>query len=283
MGGDDTVSGIPMTPLTILATGPSGTIEEFEPLKAAGLDLVVGHPLDTPGRRPWSEADLIEAVRAADIVLASHLELFSRPVLSASERLQLVAVAEATVALILMLQKRVKHPHSAQHRPQRGRPPREPDARARADPRRRARGRARARREPHRDSALARAARKPLTADGRRGPDDVQGGRMFFELRQYHIHPGQQKAWVKCMEEEIIPFQVKMGMVILGSFVGEEDESVYVWIRRFENEEERKRLYDAVYQSDYWKTEISPRVPTMIDREKIKVTRITATPHSVIQ
>ncbi len=106
---------------------------------------------------------------------------------------------------------------------------------------------------------------------------------MFFELRQYHIHPGQQKAWVKCMEEEIIPFQVKMGMVILGSFVGEDDESVYVWIRRFENEQERKRLYDAVYQSDYWKNEISPRVPTMIDREKIKVTRITATPHSVIQ
>ena len=64
------------------------------------------------------------------------------------------------------------------------------------------------------------------------------------------------------MEEEIIPFQVKMGMVILGSFVGEEDQSVYVWIRRFENEGERKRLYDAVYQSDYWKNEISPRVPT---------------------
>ena len=47
---------------------------------------------------------------------------------------------------------------------------------------------------------------------------------MLFELRQYHIHPGQQKAWVKCMEEEIIPFKVEMGMVILGSFVGEEDE-----------------------------------------------------------
>jgi D-3-phosphoglycerate dehydrogenase len=78
-------------------------------------------------------------VWAADIVLASHLELISRPVLSAAERLQLVivpfigvdkidvpaatelgvlvansptpenfvAVAEATVALILMLQKRV--------------------------------------------------------------------------------------------------------------------------------------------------------------------------------
>lgn len=106
---------------------------------------------------------------------------------------------------------------------------------------------------------------------------------MFFELRQYHVRSGQQAAWVKCMEEEIIPFQVRMGMVILGSFVGEEDASVYVWIRRFESEVERKRLYDAVYQSGYWKNEIAPRIPTFIDREQIKVTRIVATPHSVIQ
>ena len=97
---------------------------------------------------------------------------------------------------------------------------------------------------------------------------------MFFELRQYVVRPGKQAEWVKCMEEE---------MVILGSFEGEEDPSVYVWIRRFENEGERKRLYDAVYQSDYWKNEISPKVPTMIDREKIKVTRLNPTPHSVIQ
>ena len=105
----------------------------------------------------------------------------------------------------------------------------------------------------------------------------------FYELRQYHVRPGKMAEWVKIMEEEIIPFQVKMGMVILGSFVGEEDESVYVWIRRFESEPERKRLYDAVYQSDYWKNEISARVGTMIDREQIKVTRLVATPHSVIQ
>src|SRR5436189_5044095 len=106
---------------------------------------------------------------------------------------------------------------------------------------------------------------------------------MIFELRQYHIRPGQREKWVKCMEEEIIPFQVKMGMVILGSFVGEEDESVYVWIRRFESEAERKRLYDVVYQSDYWKNEIAPKVPTLIDRELIKVTRLVATPRSVSQ
>ena len=34
---------------------------------------------------------------------------------------------------------------------------------------------------------------------------------MFFELRQYHVRPGKQAEWVKCMEEEIIPFQVRWG------------------------------------------------------------------------
>jgi hypothetical protein len=106
---------------------------------------------------------------------------------------------------------------------------------------------------------------------------------MFFEVRQYRTKPGQRESWVKCMEEEIIPFQVSKGMVILGSFVGEEEADLYVWIRRFGNEEERKRLYEAVYESDYWKNEIAPKVPQMLDRDKIKVTRIEATPKSVMQ
>ena len=106
---------------------------------------------------------------------------------------------------------------------------------------------------------------------------------MLFELRQYHVLPGQLETWVACMEQEIIPFQTRMGMEILGSFVGEDDDSAYVWIRRFENEEERQRLYELVYQSDYWKTEIAPKVPTMLDREHSKVTRLLATPMSAIQ
>ena len=108
---------------------------------------------------------------------------------------------------------------------------------------------------------------------------------MFFELRQYRMKPGQQENWVKYMEEEIIPFQVSKGMVILGSFVGEEEEEedLYVWLRRFESEAERERLYEAVYQSDTWKNEISPRVAEMIDRGAIQVTRLEATAKSVIQ
>ena len=105
---------------------------------------------------------------------------------------------------------------------------------------------------------------------------------MFFELRQYRTKPGQRDKWVKYMEEVIIPFQVSKGMVILGSFVGQEEDDLYVWIRRFDSEEERNRLYQAVYESDYWKNDVAPNIPAMLDREAIKVTRIEATPKSVM-
>lgn len=106
---------------------------------------------------------------------------------------------------------------------------------------------------------------------------------MFFELRQYRIKPGQRERWVKLMEEKIIPFQISKGMVVLGSFVGEQEEDLYVWIRRFKNEEEREQLYKEVYESDFWKNEITPQVDEMLDRSKIQITRLEATPKSVIQ
>ena len=106
---------------------------------------------------------------------------------------------------------------------------------------------------------------------------------MFFELREYRTLPGERENWVRFMEEEIIPFQMSKGMVILGSFVGEEEDDLYIWVRRFESEESREALYEAVYQSDHWVNDIAPRVPEMLERDKIIVRRIEATPHSVIQ
>ncbi|MEE8443317.1 MAG: NIPSNAP family protein [Dehalococcoidia bacterium] len=105
---------------------------------------------------------------------------------------------------------------------------------------------------------------------------------MFFELRQYRTHSGQRDNWVRFMEEVIIPFQVSKGMVIVGSFVGEQEDDLYVWIRRFENEEERERLYEAVYQSEEWRDNIGPKIPEMLDRDRTVVTRIEPTSASVI-
>ena len=83
------------------------------------------------------------------------------------------------------------------------------------------------------------------------------------------------------MEEQIIPFQSGKGMVIVGSFVGQEEDDLYIWIRRFESEAERERLYKVVYESDTWTKEIAPKIPEMMDREKMVIRRIEATPKSV--
>ncbi|HXH21504.1 MAG TPA: NIPSNAP family protein [Dehalococcoidia bacterium] len=106
---------------------------------------------------------------------------------------------------------------------------------------------------------------------------------MLFELRQYRIREGRMAEWVRLMEEEIIPFQVARGMVILGSFTAEGDPDAYVWLRRFKDEEERLRLYKAVYQSDHWRERIAPRVSEMLIREEIKVSRLLPTPKSPLQ
>jgi hypothetical protein len=106
---------------------------------------------------------------------------------------------------------------------------------------------------------------------------------MLFELRQYRTKPDQRERWAKFMDEIIIPYQISKGMVIIASFVGEAEEDLYVWIRRFDNETERERLYQEVYQNDYWQNEISPQVGEMIDRTRTVVSRLTPTPKSVIR
>jgi hypothetical protein len=106
---------------------------------------------------------------------------------------------------------------------------------------------------------------------------------MFFELRQYRCFPGKREEWARFMDEEIIPFQVTKGMVVIGSFVGEEEDDLYVWIRRFDSEAQREELYRAVYESDRWKEYYGPKAGEYIDRERIVVTRIEPTPHSVIR
>jgi D-3-phosphoglycerate dehydrogenase / 2-oxoglutarate reductase len=127
--------------MRVLASGPSGPPEDLEPLRQAGHDVIIGRPLDQPGRRPYTEAELCEACRGAHVILASHLETISAPVLESARDLRLVivpfigtdkidipaasrlgvlvansptrenfiAVAEATVGLVLMLLKRIKH------------------------------------------------------------------------------------------------------------------------------------------------------------------------------
>ena len=122
----------------------------------------------------------------------------------------------------------------------------------------------------------------------------------FFELRMYQVLPGKLNDWLSFMERVVIPFQVAHGMVIHGSFVldstdefmlkdgnrvmkSTKDGNTYVWIRRFENEEQKKKLYAAVYESKEWIEKIGPQVGQLIDRNSIVVHNLSATALSVMK
>ncbi|MFN0038892.1 MAG: NIPSNAP family protein [Burkholderiales bacterium] len=105
----------------------------------------------------------------------------------------------------------------------------------------------------------------------------------FCELRSYRIKDGKRERWVKLMEEGIIPYQVARGMVIVGSWVDQEQPDHYLWMRRFESEEERKALYKAVYEDPAWNNEFKSHIDEMLDRAKIVVTRLDPSPKSVMR
>ena len=70
--------------MKILATGLSGPADELGPLRDAGHEVLIGRPLDQPGRKAYTEAELIESARDIHVILASHLETISRGVLESA-------------------------------------------------------------------------------------------------------------------------------------------------------------------------------------------------------
>ena len=106
----------------------------------------------------------------------------------------------------------------------------------------------------------------------------------FFELRQYRIQPGQMQRWVKFFDEVIVPYQVSRGMIVVGSWQGQgEDDDLFVWIRRFESEEDYERIRKNTYETDEWRNDMSPSVGEMMIRDKIVVARLEATPLSILR
>ena len=97
---------------------------------------------------------------------------------------------------------------------------------------------------------------------------------MFYELREYRVKPGMRAHWVRLMEEEILPFQISKGVTVVGSFIAEDERDLSVWIRRFEDEGERERLYREVYDSEHWKNVIKPHYDEILDLESVKTSRL---------
>jgi NIPSNAP len=100
---------------------------------------------------------------------------------------------------------------------------------------------------------------------------------MFYELRQYVIRPGTRDRWVALMQDQIVPFQKRHGMQIVGCFIVPDDPEAFVWIRRFDDEAQRQKQYDAVYKSAEWLEKIKPQIDEMLIRERMKITLLEPT------
>lgn len=105
----------------------------------------------------------------------------------------------------------------------------------------------------------------------------------IHEIRHYQVKPGKMAEWLNLMEGEIIPFVIAKGMVMTASFRGETDDTLYIWIRRFADEAHRERLYEAVYESDHWKTVLSPQIDVLLNREASTIQRVVPTSISPMQ
>ncbi len=103
---------------------------------------------------------------------------------------------------------------------------------------------------------------------------------MLFELRQYRAFPGKRDELVELMETRIIPAQVAAGMTVVGSFVAEDDDDLYVWIRRFDSAEEYERLCEQFYASSLWTDDLRPAAHRVLDRETMQITRLIPTASS---
>lgn len=105
----------------------------------------------------------------------------------------------------------------------------------------------------------------------------------LFELRYYTTRPGKRQEFADLMDRVIIPFNTARGVQVIGSFIDAEHEDIYIWVRRFEDEDHRVRAYEDIYQDPEWTAEIGPAVGDLMFRERAVITRALPTAGSPLQ
>ena len=81
----------------------------------------------------------------------------------------------------------------------------------------------------------------------RRGPGKA------CELRIYTISRGMVEPWVKFHTDTLVPLHEKLGIRVEGSWVNE-DNNQLIWIRTFDDAEDRKVKMEAWRGSPQWKS-----------------------------
>lgn len=83
------------------------------------------------------------------------------------------------------------------------------------------------------------------------------------------------------MDTEVIPLLESFGITVVGSYRDLSNETGYLWIRRFDDLEQKEKTTTAVYESPAWVDDLHGRVlDVMDDPSTAVVTVVRATPRS---
>jgi hypothetical protein len=105
----------------------------------------------------------------------------------------------------------------------------------------------------------------------------------LVEVRFYTARPGRRDELAAFLDRVVLPFNTSRGVQVVASLVDIEHEDTYVWIRRFADEADRARAYEAIYQDPTWMAEVAPVIGELMFRERSVITRAVPTPNSPLQ
>lgn len=106
----------------------------------------------------------------------------------------------------------------------------------------------------------------------------------IYEIREYTLFDASMMpAWLKLMEEEILPYQYSQGMMPVACFIDRDDPKKYIWIRVFANEAEKKTIYKNTYENPQWTEVIKPKAEKLLDQTTIKVHNVHPVTRSLLR
>lgn len=95
----------------------------------------------------------------------------------------------------------------------------------------------------------------------------------IVELRQYTLHPGQRDALIALFEREFVDTQDAAGITLIGLFRDLDDLDRFVWLRGFQDMEQRREALTAFYGGPAWAAHREAANATMIDSDDVLLLR----------
>jgi quinol monooxygenase YgiN len=95
----------------------------------------------------------------------------------------------------------------------------------------------------------------------------------IVELRQYTLHPGRRDALIALFEREFVDTQQAAGITLIGLFRDLDDPDRFVWLRGFQDMEQRREALTAFYGGPAWAAHREAANATMIDSDDVLLLR----------